>query len=87
MATAVEGKAAEHVMKSLETADTELTALRAQRAGLQTELDALRAVNQAQQGQLMELQHTKLALADAEAKVESFCVKESAEAGQRRAMQ
>ena len=69
MATAVEGKSTEHVLKTLQDSDTERADLRAQKADLQAELDALRGANMEQQSKLMDLQATKLALADAEAKV------------------
>ena len=69
MATAVEGKSTEHVLKTLQDADAQRAELRAQKADLQSELDALRAANMEQHSKLMDLQATKMALADAEAKV------------------
>ena len=69
MATAVEGKSSEHILKALEDADTERASLRGDKAELQKELDAAKALCTEQQERLVELQTVKLALADSEAKV------------------
>jgi hypothetical protein len=69
MSTAVDGKSQEYVVKSLEEAQEERTALRAKNLELQREVDDLRGVNLSQHAQLLDHQNTRLALAEAESKV------------------
>eukprot|EP00873_Tetraselmis_striata_P014408 jgi/Tetstr1/434672/TSEL_023763.t1 len=69
MSTAVEGKSQEYIVKSLEEAQEERQGLRAKNVELQKEVDELRGVNLQQQTQLLDHQNTKLALAEAESKV------------------